>query len=140
MPMGPLPSPLSAIREKLRGHPGLTAVETPDAITVVAATPDGFDVSLHCGDGEYIVSMAGWHAHFDADETDRALDCFAFGLSDAARLRVERRGARDYRWTLEALTDGVWREDSVTGLLFFPFWRRKTVRYLCNAAIASNQE
>jgi hypothetical protein len=139
MSSGSLPPPLDAIREKLRGHPELTAVETPDTITVLASTPDGFDVSLHCGDGEYVVSMAGWHTHFHAGETDRALDCFAFGLSDAARLRVSRRGGRDYRWAMEALTDGVWREDSVTGLLFFPFWRRKTVRYLRNTAITSKR-
>lgn len=134
----PMPlSPLDAIREKLRGYPQLSVVDAGDAITVKAAAA-GFDVSLHCGDGEYIVCMEGWHAHFDSTQIDTALNCFALGLSDAARLRVHSRGGKDYRWTLETYEDDAWRADSTTGLLFFPFWRNKTVRYLRNAVIVTD--
>ncbi len=83
--------------------------------------------------------MEGWHAHFDATQIETALNCFAFGLSDTARLEVHSRGGRDYRWTLEVFEDGVWRPDSTTGLLFFRFWRMKTVRYLRNSMIVSEE-
>lgn len=132
------PSPQDEIRAKLRGYPQLSVVDDGDAITVKAQTPDGFDVSFHSGDGEYTVYMEGWHAHFDASQVDTALNCFAFGLSDCARLCVHSRGGRDYRWSLEAFEDGAWRTDSTTGLLFFRFWRSKTVRYLRNAVIVSD--
>lgn len=132
-------SPLDAIREKLRTYPQFSVIDEGASITVEARTPDGFDVSFHSGDGEYTVYMEGWHAHFDATQIDTALNCFAFGLSDTARLEVHSRGGRDYRWTLEAFEDGVWRTDSTTGLLFSAFWRKKTVRYLRNAVIASDE-
>lgn len=131
-------SPLDAIREKLLKYPQLSVVDGGDRITVEAQTPDGFDVSFDAGGDEYTVSMAGWHAHFDPSQIDTALNCFAFGLSDAARLKVHSRGGRDYCWTLEAFEDGEWRPDSTTGQLFFRFWRRKTVRYLRNAVIIAD--
>lgn len=131
------PSSLDAIRRKLRGYPQLSVVDTGNSITVKAQTPEGFDVSFHSGDGEYTVSMEGWHAHFDASQIETALNCFAFGLSDTARLEVHSRGGKDYRWTLEVFEDGAWRPDSTTGLLFFRFWRKNTMRYLHNAVITS---
>ena len=133
-------SPLDAIREKLRGYPQLSVADGGDRITVAAQTADGFDVSFDASGDEYTVYMAGWHAHFDPDQIDTALNCFAFGLSDTARLKVNSRGGRDYCWTLEAFEDGEWRTDSTTGQLFFRFWRRKTVRYLRNAVIVSSLE
>jgi hypothetical protein len=131
-------SPLEAIREKLRRYPQLAVVDAGDAITVKAQTPDGFDVSFHADGDEYTVRMAGWHAHFELSQRETALNCFAFGLSDSARLEVHARGGKDYLWTLESIEDDGWRPDSTTGLLFYPFWRRKSVRYLRNAAIAAD--
>ena len=133
-------SPLDAIREKLRRYPQLSVADDGDRIMVAAQTADGFDVSFDAGGDEYTVHMAGWHAHFDPSQIDTALNCFAFGLSDAARLKVHSRGGRDYCWTLEAFEDGEWRTDSTTGQLFFRFWCRKTVRYLRNAVVVSSLE
>lgn len=133
-------SPLDAIREKLLKYPQLSVVDGGDRITVEAQTPDGYAVSFYAGSDEYTVHMEGWHAHFDPSQIDTALNCFAFGLSDVARLKVHSRGGRDYCWTLEAFEDGEWRTDSTTGQLFFRFWRRKTVRYLRNAVIVSTVE
>ncbi|MEQ1513295.1 MAG: hypothetical protein ABL934_11535 [Lysobacteraceae bacterium] len=129
-------SPLDAIRSKLRRYPQLSVVDTGDSITVKAQTPESFAVSFHSGDGEYTVAMEGWHAHFDATQIETALNCFAFGLRDTSRLEVCSRGGKDYRWTLEVFEDGAWCPDSTTGLLFFRFWRMKTVRYLQNTVIA----
>ena len=112
-------SPLDAIREKLRRYPQLSVADDGDRIMVAAQTADGFDVSFDAGGDEYTVHIA-------------------FGLSDAARLKVHSRGGRDYCWTLEAFEDGEWRTDSTTGQLFFRFWRRKAVRYLSNAVIVAD--
>ena len=72
----------------------------------------------------------GWHEHFDTEE--EALNCFEFGLSGNCRLKVVYRGSFAHRWTLESKTDSGWREDSTTGLLVFPFWRRRRAVYLTN--------
>lgn len=132
-------SSLDAIREKLLKYPQLSVVDKGDRITVEAQTPDGFAVSFDTAGDGYTVYMAGWHAHFDPSQIDTALNCFAFGLSDAARLKVHSRGGRDYCWTLEAFEDGEWRTDSTTGRLFFRFWRRSSVRYLRNAVIVADK-
>ena len=130
-------SPLDEIRRKLRKYPQLSVVDDGDAITVKATTTEGFDVSFFCDGDGYTVGFAGWHERFKRAERDRALECFAFGLSDCARLRVQSRGGLDYYWTLEVLKEGEWRSDLMTSLLFFTFWRKKTVRYLRNTVIAT---
>lgn len=128
-------SPLDEIREKLRKYPYLLVVDDGDAITVKATTTEGFDVSFFCDGDGYTVGFAGWCELFSSVDPGSALECFAFGLSDSARVRVHSRGGMDYRWTLESLENGEWRKDSTTCLLFFPFWRKKTVRHLRNTTI-----
>jgi hypothetical protein len=54
-------------------------------------------------------------------------------LSDRCRLRVHYRGSFAYRWAVEERMAEGWREDSVTELLLFPFWRRPRVEYRQNA-------
>lgn len=64
-----------------------------------------------------------------------ALSCFAFGLSDECRLRVLSRGSCDYRWILQQQVHGLWHDESETGLVFYPFWRRSRERFLQNGII-----
>ncbi|MGD9649060.1 MAG: hypothetical protein AB7U73_25340 [Pirellulales bacterium] len=121
---------IEQIRIKLQKFPHLHYEETPDSITVFAESDEGFQVQLQMNAGEYTVAFEGWHEHFDS-ETE-ALCCFAFGLSEECRLRVTSRGMFDYRWTVQCLRNGVWQDDSETGLVLFPFWRRRRERYLQN--------
>jgi hypothetical protein len=95
---------------------------------------DGFEVSMQIrGSGAYNVYFNGWHEGFrDADE---AIKCFLFGLSRRCRLKVFRRGSTEYKWTVQYQRDGEWVDDSTTGLLFFPFWRRRDVVFLQNALL-----
>ena len=90
----------------------------------------GFPVRLDERGSSYTVSFAGWHEEFDSQA--EALSCFAFGLSEACRLRVLSRGSFDYRWIVQHFKDGDWHDDSETGLLVFPFWLRPQERYLQN--------
>lgn len=126
-------SAIETIRAKLQKYPQLRYDHTPDSITVEPASPDGFFVTLQEGGGSYTVSFDGWHEHFDSEA--EALNCFAFGLSDECRLRVTSRGSSDYCWTVQHLVDGDWRDGSETGLIFFPFWRRRSVRFLQNRVL-----
>src|SRR5688572_22777878 len=108
-------SAADAIRDKLRSYPQLRFEESADCITVPTATPDGFPVSLQQHGSHYTVSFAAWHEEFDSEL--EALNCFAFGLSEECRLRVESRGSFDYRWTVQHYRDGGWHDDSQTGLI-----------------------
>jgi len=41
-------------------------------------------------------------------------------------------GQFEYKWILEHKKDNAWIEESETGLLLFPFWRKKNIKYYQN--------
>jgi hypothetical protein len=129
-----LVSAIEQIRERLARYPAvrveLTGGDRPHALTVLPAGPEGFEVSIIESPGHWTVAYEGWHEEFDSERS--ALDCFAFGLSAACRLRVEYRGAAAVKWTLEVRSGGGWVEESTVGLFHPFFWRRRRVRYLQN--------
>ena len=98
---------------------------------------NGFTVGLAVNQNSYTVSFDGWHEDFESRE--EALDCFAFGLSSECRLKEYRRGNFAYKWTVESKENGGWVEEGTTGLLLFPFWMRKEVRYLQNDLIKAER-
>ena len=101
-------------------------------IRVMPADDSGFEVNLvRVGDeGECEVYFDAWHEVFDSEE--EAVRYFLSGLSGECRIRVDSRGGFDHKWTLEAKHGDAWVAYSTTGTLFFPFWRKKEVRYLQN--------
>lgn len=126
-------STIDNIRERLKKHPALKVRYSDNAVTIEPQAPNGFSVSLEESHGKYTVSFDGWHEEFDTAE--EALDCFALGLSDQCRLRVELKGGVAYRWTLEFLVKGAWMEDSTTGSLLYPFWMQRQVIFRQNSVI-----
>ena len=123
-------SAVEQIRQKLQRYPHVQVSSTATAITALPLSADGFPVRLDDHSRGYTVSFAGWHEEFDSQQ--EALSCFAFGLSEACRLRVLSRGSFNYRWIVQHFKDGEWHDDSETGLLVFPFWLRRRERYLQN--------
>lgn len=122
------------IKERLKKYPHAKVETHANSISVLPGSVNGFTVSLVVGQGSYTVSFNGWHEDFkDAEE---AIRCFIFGLSSRCRLRESLRGAVACQWTVEYLEKGEWYADSRTGLLLFPFWTKKTTRYLQNSLIA----
>jgi hypothetical protein len=81
----------------------------------------------------YTVHFEGWHENFD--EENEALGVFALGLSGDCRLREYYRGNFAHKWIVDFKEDGEWLEQSTTGLLVFPFWRKKRMRILQNTLI-----
>lgn len=102
-------------------------------VIVRSGSPTGFDVWMEEDGKNSIVffGSGGWHEHFDNPK--EAVNCFLFGLSDKARLRVIERGGKFSSCSLEYVNEqGHWVSDSTTGSLFTPFWRKKTIKYLQN--------
>ena len=121
---------IQKIKEKLKKYPDSRFKETADSITVLPQDDSGFEVSLHEKSGAYTISFKGWHEHF-IDEND-ALNCFAFGLFDDARIKVVSYGKRTYSWTLQARKDNKWIDRETTTLLFYPFWMKRKEEFFQN--------
>jgi hypothetical protein len=124
---------IDRIRERAREFPQLVLTERAGWIELKPPGADSFSVGLAEDDHGYTVYFEGWHER--AQSEDEALDLFAMGLSDHARLKVTSRGTTDHCWTLETRDGDGWKRGSTTGLVFFPFWRRRKVRYLQNHII-----
>ncbi|MGG7564815.1 hypothetical protein ACQ5SO_01465 [Rhodovulum sp. DZ06] len=119
-----------AILSRLDAYCEFDVVASAHHLVVSCRNTESFDVSFHDLGGEFQVAFDGWHEHFEA-EAD-ALNCFAFGLSDACRLKVVKRGATECSWTVQCQQGETWIDDSSTSLMFIPVWRRKTLVYRRN--------
>ena len=121
---------IDKIKARLSSHGGVRYTAGSDRIVVHPVDGNGFTVALRIAGTAVTVSFDGWHEEFETEK--EALDCFAFGLSSKCRLAVVFRGKTPTRWTVEALEDGRWRQESETAMLFQPFWRRKRLEYRQN--------
>jgi len=72
-------------------------IDGKSSITVKADSSKGFDVSFYDDKFEYTVFFEGWHEYFKKSESQNAINCFAFGLSDSCRIKVVSRGWVDYK-------------------------------------------
>ena len=128
---------INEIKNKLQKHPSLNYSESENSITI--HTPNiesGFDISLYIDRGEYkayTVAFGNWHGEFDTEE--EAGEFVAFGLSSECRMRELARGSIPYKWIIESLQDGKWAMEQESGLLFFPFWKKKTETIYQNSII-----
>jgi hypothetical protein len=119
----------------LQQYPAIKYYSSANSLTVEPKNENGFAVSIDVGPRESIVSSGFWHEHFDKDEEEQVLNCFGFMLSDACRLRIDYRGEKPNRWTLEAWENGKWNSDSTMGLFNINFWSPKRTEYLQNDLI-----
>ena len=125
---------IEEIRTRLAKYPHISYTEKDNEITISGTPESGFDITVCVDDSEITVYFEGWHEHFELAQFDQALSCIRSGLTDACRIRVESKGNRPYKWTLE-YNDQDWEDDTTTGLLFFPFWKKTSTRYLQNNLI-----
>jgi hypothetical protein len=124
---------IEKIQERLQRYPELRFTIDGSTLTVEAPDADGFSVWLTEQQPGFTVGFDGWHEEFE-DERE-ALEAFAFGLREECRLKVIQRGETDCSWTVESREGDKWREDSTTGMLLTPFWRKKRVVYRQNRGI-----
>lgn len=128
-------SAIEKLINKLKNYPDVKYTYADNLITVEPKDENGFTVSLGIGHREYIVSSDFWHEHFDKDEEEKALNCFAFMLSDSCRLKIEYKGEKPETWTIESFEDNKWVGDSATGLFNFQVWKPTRIQYLQNDII-----
>lgn len=124
---------IEIIKEKLQKYPHAKFEEDESSISILPISDDGFTVTLIVDVDNFTVYFNGWHENFDDD--DKALNCFAFGLSTECRLKEFRRGGESYKWTVEFEENGDWIEDSTVGQFISAFWKKETIHYLQNDLI-----
>jgi hypothetical protein len=125
---------INEIKDKLQKYPSLNYEESKNSITIHTPNQDtGFDITLYIDTGEYTaytVAFGNWHGPFDTEED--ALEFVTFGLSKECRMRELTRGNRPYKWIIESYQNGKWKMVQETGILFFPFWKKKTEKIYQN--------
>lgn len=129
---------IEELTHRLKTIPEARYESDPSSITVFPNDASGFTVGLVKNTDVYTVFFNGWHEDFE--DVEDTMTVFGLGLSDECRLRESRRGDFAYKWTVEFLEDGEWQEQSTTGLLFFPFWRRSNTYYLQNRLLLLHQD
>ena len=135
---------IAEIKVRLQKYPQAKSEIKDNEITVFPLDENGFAVSLRDNNPNYTVTFAGtWHEEYD--DMGKALNAFAFGLSDDCRLQVVYRGNLAYIWIVEEKDkDGEWFPCqwigcNETGLLAPPlFWLEKKYVYLQNTLLKSS--
>ena len=115
---------------KLQKYDGFHLRQDENSLSVRCENPDSFEVTVTKAGSEFQVGYDGWHEHFE--DIEEAKNCFAFGFSPECRLKVTLRGKKEYKWTVQFLEDGNWKDDSTTSLLFTRFWLPKSFVYRQN--------
>lgn len=119
------------IAGRLEQYTGHRAEWRNAGVTVHCDKPDSFPVSIDQVGAGFQVGFSCWHEEFP--DLCQALNCFSFGLAGPCRLMVVLRGDMECAWTLQSIQEGVWQNDSTTGLLLVPLWRKKRIEYRYNA-------
>jgi hypothetical protein len=127
------PDAIAALQALLHKYPQVRYSAARDRITIHPISAEGFEITLIVRPAGCSVSFEGWHE--DYPDTAEALEVVGFGLSRAARLAVAYRDRTPYKWTLEAERAGKWVSVSAVGLLLYPFWLRKRIRFLQNRVL-----
>ena len=85
------------VKSRLKKYPELTIEEDSNFISATPAHKEGFDVWFSKDKEKYTVGYWGWHQHFERSNSEDALVCYAFCLSNERRLKVTYRGGKTYK-------------------------------------------
>jgi hypothetical protein len=123
----------------LKKYPQVKFERRDDSVLVPPTNPEGFPVMIEqIWEGNYAVSYGGWQKDFD--NLQEAVACFVLGLSSRCRLKVESKGKKPVRWTVEELADSNWREISSRGSWSPQFFKQPVTSYLTNNLLAYGKE
>lgn len=131
----------------LQGHPGLSHDWREDgALRFPASSEQGFEVVLQPDShGIIVFTSVGFHKHFEGPVVKVVQEALGFArdlLSPDTRVTEHWAGDHPYRWNLErrrmvlrldGREEGEWAVASITCLLLWNFFGRRTERIYQNA-------
>jgi hypothetical protein len=119
----------------LKKYPQIKFERRDYSVLVPAAAAEGFPVLIEqIWEGHYAVSFGGWQKDFSSLE--EAMECFLHGLSNHCRLKVESKGNKPVKWTLEDLENLDWKEISSRGSWSPLNFKPPVISYLQNNLLA----
>jgi hypothetical protein len=123
----------------LKKYPQVKFERRDDSVLVPPTSPEGFPVMIEqIWEGHYAVSFGGWQKDFSTLE--EAVSCFVMGLSNHCRLKVESKGKKPVRWTLEQLENADWKEISSRGSWSPQIFKQPVTSYLTNNLLSDSRE
>ena len=127
------------VLDLLKKYPQIKFERCDDSVLVPPASPEGFPVMIEqIWEGHYAVSFGGWQKDFSSLE--EAVACFVMGLSNHCRLKVESKGKKPIRWTLEQLENADWKEISSRGSWSPNLFKQPVTSYLINDLLSTAKE
>jgi hypothetical protein len=134
---------LNEVLDLLKKYPQIKFEGREDSVLVPPTSPEGYPVLIEqIWEGHWAVSFGGWQKDFS--NIEEAVACFVMGLSNHCRLKVETKGKKPVRWTLEQLENADWKEISSRGswspLSFKPPVTAYLINDLLSQAIERGQE
>ncbi len=121
---------LEDFKKRLEAYPQIGWRECRGCIYVDPKSETNFEVAVCINDFTSAIFCEGWRR--DLDDLEDLFKCFLFVLSPQARLKVDSKGSKDFRWALQSRKGDEWVTESKKGALFYPFWKKMITRYLQN--------
>jgi len=123
---------IALLVSKLEARPHIAYEIAGHEIYIPSVSATGFDIAMREERNETIV-MFGNGAHEHMHDVEDAVGLVGAGIIGDVRLRIHWAGKFEYRWTVEERDDAnAWVDRKTTGLIFYPYWWRKTVAYAQN--------
>jgi hypothetical protein len=127
------------VLDLLTKYPQVKFERRDDSVLVPPTNPEGFPVMIEqIWEGHYAVSYGGWQKDFD--NLEEAVACFVLGLSNRCRLKVESKGQKPVRWTVEERVESAWREISSRGSWSPQIFKQPVTSYLTNNLLPDGKE
>lgn len=129
---------LNEVLELLKKYPQVKFERREDSVLVPPTSPEGYPVLIEqIWEGHYAVSFGGWQKDFS--NLEEAVACFVMGLSNHCRLKVETKGKKPVRWTVEQLENADWKEISSRGS-WSPSFKQPVTSYLINDLLSTARD
>ena len=130
---------LNEVLDLLKKYPQIKFERREDSVLVPPTSPEGFPVLIEqIWEGHYAVSFGGWQKDFS--NLEEAVACFVMGLSNHCRLKVESKGKKPVRWTLEQFENTDWKEISSRGSWSAQLFKQPVTSYLINDLLSTIEE
>lgn len=127
---------IKIIADKLKKYPNIRFENNSEhELTIFSDSDNGFDITLYTDEQENTLFFGGFHWHFELTEksTDAMLGQLLYGLTGMVRLKEFSKKSTPYKYILQVQNEeGQWIDSETTGLLFFNYLAKSSIRYLQN--------
>ena len=105
----------------------------------------GFDITVEVCADEINLFCEGFHDHYSIEGTPDDFANYFVGflynlLSPVMRISEVCSGGVPYKWILESRQQGEWISDSITGLIFYNYFGKRSKRIYQNESLKERED